>query len=367
MVELTRRVMLGSTAAAVATATTFDSFNGISAFAGTPNLKVGTNSLIEGTFRSNPGSPGNFEALLLDGHNLMHYWRDNSTAGFSWHPSVAVSTASTGPACLIQSSFKGTPGSLGNFEALVLEGHNLWHYWRDNSAPGLPWHRSVLVSAAATGQATMIESSFRSNPGSPGNFEALVPEGNKLWHYWRDNSTAGFPWHKTVVVSAASTGPACLIQSNFKGTPTSLGNFEALVLEGKNLWHYWRDNTTAGFPWHKTVVVSGTSTGPACLIQGSFKGGPSSLGNFEALVLEGNNLWHYWRDNSAPGFPWHKSVVVDPAARGPATFIEGSFRAIASQPGNFEALVQESPSVSVMHYWRDNSTTGFPWHPSVAP
>jgi hypothetical protein len=363
MTDVTRRVMLASTAAAVATATTFDPFNGNSAFAATAGLKVGTNSMIESSFRAIPSAPGNFEALLLDGNKLMHYWRNNSVAGFPWQPPTAVvSAAATGPACLIQSSF-GTPASLGNFEALVLEGRNLVHYWRNNSVAGFPWSKTAVVSATATGPATMIQSSF-GTPASPGNFEALVPEGNNLWHYWRDNSTPGFPWHKTVVVSAASTGPACLIQSSFKGTPSSPGNFEALVLEGKNLWHYWRDNSTPGFPWHKTVVVSAVSTGPASLIQSSFRGTPTSLGNFEALVLEGGNLWHYWRDNSTAGFPWHRSVVADALARGPATLIEGSFRAIAGQPGNFEALMQQAPYV--WHHWRDNSTAGFPWYPSVA-
>jgi hypothetical protein len=310
MSDVTRRVMLGSTAAAVATATTFDPFDGNSAFAATAGLKVGTDSMIQSSFRANPSAPGNFEALLLDGHKLTHYWRDNSTAGFPWHPTVAVSATATGPACLIQSSFKGTPNSPGNFEALVLEGNNLWHYWRDNSTAGFPWHKTVVVSAAATGQATMIESSFRSNPNSPGNFEALVPEGHNLVHYWRDNSTAGFPWHKTVVVSAASTGPACLIQSSFRGTPTSLGNFEALVVEGSNLWHYWRDSSTAGFPWHRSVVADALARGPATLIEGSFRAIAGQPGNFEALTQQAPYVWHYWRNNSASGFPWAATVPL---------------------------------------------------------
>jgi hypothetical protein len=364
MGELTRRIMLGGTAAAVVTATVFDRFNAAPANASTPNLKAGIDAMIESSFRSNPASPGNFEALLLDGNRLWHYWRDNSTAGYPWHRTVPVSTTATGPACLIQSSFRGSPNSPGNFEALVLEGSNLWHYWRDNTTPGYPWHRTVKVSAVATGQATMIESSFKSNPNSPGNFEALVPEGNKLVHYWRDNSAAGYPWHKTVVVSATSTGPACLIQSSFRGSPNSPGNFEALVLEGSNLWHYWRDNTTPGYPWHRTVVVDPLARGPASLIESSFRGNPNSPGNFEALALEGNGLWHYWRDNTTPGYPWHRTVVVDPAAKGPATLIQSSFRAIAGRPGNFEALVQESPNL--MHYWRDNSAGTLPWHPTVA-
>src|SRR5262245_34501236 len=238
MIELSRRAVLGGTATAVAAATVFNQFAASDAHAATP-LKLGTNAMIEGTFRANPAQPGNFEALLLNGSNLLHYWRDNSTLGFPWHSSVVVSSASTGPACLIQSSFRGTSTSQGNFEALVLEGNNLWHYWRDHTNAMYPWNRSVVVSAAATGPATMIKSSFRGSPGSPGNIEALVPEGNNLWHYWRDNSDPSFPWHRSVVVSTTSTGPACFIEGSFRGNPSSPGNFEALVLEGNNLWHYW--------------------------------------------------------------------------------------------------------------------------------
>src|SRR5262245_65034413 len=254
MIELSRRAVLGGTATAVAAATVFNQFAASDAHAATP-LKLGTNAMIEGTFRANPAQPGNFEALLLNGSNLLHYWRDNSTLGFPWHSSVVVSSASTGPACLVQSSFRGTSTSQGNFEALVLEGNNLWHYWRDNSNPSFPWHRSVVVSAAATGPATMIQSSFRGSPGSPGNFEALVPEGNNLWHYWRDNSNPSFPWHRSVVVDSAAAGAACLLEGGFRSTAGQPGNFEALVQKNPFVVPYWRDNSIPSFPWHPSVPI----------------------------------------------------------------------------------------------------------------
>jgi hypothetical protein len=356
--------MLGNTAA-VATTVAFNGLTGTLASAATANLKVGNTALIEGSFGKTPTRPGNFEALLLNGNNLSHYWRDNSpSSGFPWHQSVVVSSASTGPACLIEGSFGKTATNPGNFEALVLEGNRLWHFWRDNSpSSGFPWHRSVVVSNIATGPATMIQGSFGSTPTRPGNFEALVPEGNNLVHYWRDNSpSSGFPWHRSAVVSTTSTGPASLIEGSFGKTATNPGNFEALVLEGNRLWHYWRDNSpSSGFPWHRSVVVSGAASGPGSLIQNGFHGTASSPGNFEALVPEGNNLWHYWRDNTAGGtLPWHRSVIVSSVARGPATLIEGSFKA-PGRPGNFEALVQEG---FVVHHWRDNGP--LLWHSSVA-
>jgi hypothetical protein len=64
-------------------------------------------------------------------------------------------------------------------------------------------------------------------------------------------------------------------------------------------------------------------------------------------------------------------VVVSSQATGPATLIEGDFRADDDAPGNFEALLNETTTVgptvldSVVHHWRDNSNPGLPWHLGV--
>jgi hypothetical protein len=97
------------------------------------------------------------------------------------------------------------------------------------------------------------------------------------------------------------------IRLRFSNKP---GNFEALVLEGTNLVHYWRDNSTPGLPWNRGPIVSSGVTGPACLIESSFRADANQPGNFEALVLEGENLIHYWRDNSASGTPWNRGAIV---------------------------------------------------------
>jgi hypothetical protein len=216
---------------------------------------VGNQALIEGPYRPAPGKPGNFEALILDGSNLAHYWRDNNASGTPWHRSVVVSSAATGPACMIEGPYRPAPGKPGNFEALVLEGHNLVHYWRDNNASGAPWRRSVVVSSAATGPACMIEGPYRPAPGKPGNFEALVLEGHNLVHYWRDNNASGTPWRRSVVVSSAATGPACMIEGPYRPAPGKPGNFEALVQEGAHVSHYWRNNTASSTPWARSVTV----------------------------------------------------------------------------------------------------------------
>jgi hypothetical protein len=324
---------------------------------------VGNSALLESPFRSDTSKPGNFELLVLGGNNLVHYWRNNSDPALAWHPGVTFSSAASGPASVIESGYRSDASKPGNFELLVPESNNLVHYWRDNSDPALPWHRGPTVSTAVSGPACMIGSSYRADSSRPGNFEALVLEGTNLVHYWRDNSDPAQPWHKGVVVSPVATGQAYLLEGPYRADASKPGNFEALILEGTILSHFWRDNSDPAQPWHKGVIVSRAATAPACMIESSFRADANKPGNFEALVPEGNNLIHYWRDNSDPAQPWHRGVVVSSLATGSACLIESPFRADASKPGNFEAVVPEGNNL--VHYWRDNSDPALPWNRGV--
>jgi hypothetical protein len=61
----------------------------------------------------------------------------------------------------------------------------------------------------------------------------VVPEGERLVHYWRDNDAPGVPWHRDVndVIAAPSLAPvtknavkaAALLQSNFGGNLEAVG------------------------------------------------------------------------------------------------------------------------------------------------
>jgi kumamolisin len=175
---------------------------------------------------------------------------------------------------------------------------------------------TALRGGLVTGNTSMIEGSFRGDSSKPGNFEALVLEGSNLVHYWRDNSDPNLPWDRSVVVSSVATAAACLIEGSFRGDSSKPGNFEALVLEGSNLVHYWRDNSDPNLPWYPGAIVSLSASGPACMIEGSFRGDSSNPGNFEALVNQVvpivgcNATIHYWRDNSDPKLPWYSGTVL---------------------------------------------------------
>jgi hypothetical protein len=55
----------------------------------------------------------------------------------------AISTAATGPGSIIQGHFGDEHN---NFEVVVLEGNELVHYWHHNVDVGLPWWRARGVA-----------------------------------------------------------------------------------------------------------------------------------------------------------------------------------------------------------------------------
>ena len=179
------------------------------------------------------------------------------------------------------------------------------------------------------------------------NFELLVPQGDKLVHYWRDNDAAGFPWHKGAVVYEAApafvgtavagrhgqvsseegvtVGPervplgVSLLQAH-RGFDTP-GPFVAVVRlrgsggpAGDSLVLFYCDGN---HQWHGPYPLSENGqpisgiTGHPALIQSTWG---QQRANFELLVPQGGKLVHYWRDNDKPAFPWHRGAVVYEAA-----------------------------------------------------
>jgi hypothetical protein len=327
-----------------------------------------TNRFIQSTY----GTPGNFELAILDGSlppKLIHFWRDNSTGAHLWYPgdlnknkpaaSDIISSAATSSAALIQSSF-GTPNHPGNFELLVLEGSNLVHYYRDNTKPTDGWVKGGVVSTKATGAASFIQSTFRTNPSSPGNFEAVVLEGSNLVHYYRDNSKTPFTWKSTAVITSHATGPGSIIQSTY-GTPNNPGNFEVVVPEGNSLNHYWRDNSNSALPWHFSTTVTSSASDSGSIIQSDY-GIPNAPGNFEVVVPENGYLVHHWRDNgSGQGNKWNVTGrVSDNPVLGPATIIQSTYNSggdAGTSHGNFEVVAVEGAegASSLVHRYRDNA------------
>ena len=279
---------------------------------------------------------------------------------------------------LFKSHLQGDFGSgHKNFEAVVLEGRDLWHWWRDNSAPGNPWKRGQrIIENRAAFPGSMIQSNF--GDGNHGNFEVVVPlfgEGEliELWHMWHDNSDVNKPWSFGQRITEAGrrvAGPASIIQSDFGSGDH--GNFEVVVPVVNNagrveLRHYWHDNSDVSNPWSSGQRINDPThevIGGGCIIQSNF--GSGAHGNFEVAAwvrLPGGRpaLQHYWHDNSDVNLAWGNGQVIVEGAKGNGVIIQSSF---GSPPGNFEVVVPvEGPGgrTYLQHVWHDNSDVNLPW------
>jgi hypothetical protein len=269
---------------------------------------------------------------------------------------------------LIQSDY-GRPQH-GNFEAVIVQDGELWHWFRDNSNNNFgPWVRGARITSHSdrvAGPGCLIQSSYGSGPH--GNFEVIVPLHQptgtvELWHFYRNNSDPHLPWIRSTRVTGPddnTAGPGCLIQSDFGTGPH--GNFEVIVPLHQptgtvELWHFYRNNSDPHLPWIRSTRVTGpddNTAGPGCLIQSDF--GTGVHGNFEVIVpldLSGGSmeLRHFYRDNSDVRLPWIKSQFVTQSCAGTAAIIQSRFAATGH--GNFEVIVEE-PRDAVIHYWHPN-------------
>ncbi len=142
---------------------------------------TGAGCIIQSTFQSD--NHGNFEVIALEGNQLVHYWKDHTKN--RWDRGAVISDRATSPGWIIQSRIRD--GRHGNFEVVVCEGKQLVHYWKDNADLASPWRRGQVITTKATDAGCILHGSF----GSVGNFEVIVPEENQtLSHYWNVNEGA---------------------------------------------------------------------------------------------------------------------------------------------------------------------------------
>ena len=293
-------------------------------------------------------------------------------------------TSHSGP--FIQSKF----GKQGNFELIASLGSRLLHFFRDNDGQRFPWHKAATLYNAAPhtagpilttlpfpAEATLIQSNFF----SPGNLEVIgrmslrIPDdqGDTLGFFFMDSGSKRWFGPYAIIVEGQHithvTGNPVLIESTY-GKESN--NFELLVPQGNQVMHYFRDNGTAGFLWHRGGELPmpagggggaiGLSPTAIALIQSNF----NEPGNLEAIVQftpafdspGGDTLAFYFRDSKTLQWSQPDFFRVDGQ---PITGVTGKPALIQSTlggKGNFELLVPKGDRV--VHYFRDNDA-GFLW------
>jgi hypothetical protein len=297
---------------------------------------------------------------------------------------------------------QSTSGKQGNFEMVVPEGGSLVHYWRDNDAPGFPWHQGdylvkepppmveALASTTVKGAGLLqnrqgnleVVAWLHSKPTKAGAFGGGgTAETDYLASFYRDATT--LKWYGPIEVMvdgnpiAGVTGTPAFIQS----TSGKQGNFEIIVPEGGSLVHYWRDNDASGVPWHQgdylvkepppmVEALASTTVRGAALLQ-------SRQGNLEVVAwlhskptkagafggggtAETDYLASFYRD--ATTLKWYGpiEIMVDGNPIAGVTGSPAFIQSTSGKQGNFEMIVPEGGSL--VHYWRDNDASGVPWH-----
>ncbi len=131
------------------------------------------------------------------------------------------------------------------------------------------------------------------------------------------------------------------------GNGASHRNFELLTTApGSQIRHWWRDNSAAGFPWHTASTFGNDAAACPTFISTTFNR------NFESVHLTTGHRLHHWYFDQGGG-AWHDGGVFGPTdAAGMPGFIQGNYGA----PGNFEVVVRTADS-KLNHWWR-----GGGWH-----
>ena len=182
------------------------------------------------------GVRGNFEVVVPSGDSeaggLYHYRRNNDQSGLPWMGPTLFASAlrQVDAVALIESNF----GDPGNLEAIVRVGDELLHLWFDGST----WSEAVPFFRGAAGVPGFIQSSY----GVKGNFELVTPlEGGVMAHLWRNNDDPALPWSAPTIFGTNlphQLEAVALIQSDF-GLP-DLGNLEVAARMGSRTCHFWR-------------------------------------------------------------------------------------------------------------------------------
>src|SRR6185295_19885245 len=224
---------------------------------------------------------------------------------------------------------------------------------------------------------------IQSDRGRHGNFELLVPQGDVIAHYFRDNDDPNLAWRRNTELSYKrppnQLGPhpsaVTFIQSNFRGDNVH-GNFEAVVRvraaiastpDTLNFW--FLDSKVGKWSGPFPLIADGQQitgvTGDPMLIQ-SDRG---RHGNFELLVPQGDVIAHYFRDNDDPNLAWRRNTELSykrpPNQLGPhpsaVTFIQSNFRG-DNVHGNFEAVVRVRAAIAstpdTLNFWFLDSKVG---------
>ena len=122
------------------------------------------------------------------------------------------------------------------------------------------YHAAIALSIEVLPPTRHDSALIQGNYGQAGNYEMMVPMGDHLAHFWRNNDDPAFPWHGPTVLPPPASGPigkgTMVLPVQFTGaslieTTVVPGNLDVVAsvvtqLGDSHLVFYGRDSTG----WH---------------------------------------------------------------------------------------------------------------------
>jgi hypothetical protein len=126
--------------------------------------------------------------------------------------------------------------NLGNLEVVVRRGDRMRHYWRDETSGA--WNTGKIFGENVRSDPAMI-CNIQNN-----NLEVIVREGPRLRHYWRDNATGNWFIDPEVFANDLSGSPAMVQSSDgnlhvvTRSKERQIHHYERLLIDGRYSWQY---------------------------------------------------------------------------------------------------------------------------------
>jgi hypothetical protein len=247
----------------------------------------------------------------------------------------------------------GNGANFRNFELLATVGGGpaLQHWWRDNDSAGFPWHEAYApFGNDAAVCPTLTGTTYNRN------FECVFLTTQHRLHHWFLDQTTHTWLDGGVFGPTDAAGVPGFIQSNY-GAP---GNFELVVrtADGR-LEHWWRQD---GPPWAWAASVrfgSNVEFSGAALVQSHY----GTQGNLELVCVLNTGQMQHWSRDDDHGLVWTAEATFGQGCTSGPCMIEGQYGAGDENAiGNFELCV--AVGGKVQHWWRDNQGD-HAWHESA--
>ena len=306
---------------------------------------------------SNGATRNNFELFVRRGMNIEHWYRENSAPTLPWVRVGKVRSADPWRDTFHDDALDGAAAIQStfnrNFELVYRSTYNQLRHVFFNQASGW-WEDGTLFGPQ---NPAGIPGFIQSNRGAPGDFEVVAADTSGSGRITRQTQQLSVVEAAGHVVRTRGSWPpmlhsegpdSCSRSSVAPACQNGSGELHYVCAKTNRQMYHYRRAATG---WALVGAFGAGVDSAPCLIEGTYGAGDEvAVGNFELCVAVGGTIEHWWRYNASLG-PWTRAAVFGGGVRRVIGLIQSTFTT------NLELIV-ENQNGSYQHYFRDGSG----WH-----